>query len=214
MKIEHFIKINREANKSMEYSPFNSFDEFWKMVQTKNEIAWNIIQNHYSKIMLCYYYKKGIPQDDAEDLVQITYMKFWKKTSEGELRFTDNKALLVYFLRICERETIQYLRDKLKNAIGISIDDLETDSRANSTADQISADSRVVAREILEMVIKTLESRPHDKDHVQIFIDYYFRGIDTNTIAEKYMKTQTNIRVIIHRQRTYILSKLFKATNE
>jgi RNA polymerase sigma factor (sigma-70 family) len=208
MKIEHFMKINLEAKKTMEYSPFNSFDDFWRRVVEKNEIAWGIIQNHYSKIMHCYLYRKGIPHEEAKDIIQNAYMKFWKKTRDPEFNFSDDKALLVYLLKICERETIEYLRNQFKRATGISLYDLIDENMTVEAFEQSCHTKRVEARDILNKIVNILKQRPHGTDHLEIFEDYYFKGIPTDIIAKKYNKTPANIRVILHRQRMFILSKL------
>ena len=199
-KIEEFI--------SMDHSPFKDFDEFWQHLQTEDEVAWDIFQNNYGRLLFYFFLKRNISEFDSKDLVQEVYLNFWQKISKKNvLSFENEYSLTSYLFKIAARAIIDNYRKKLKVLTNFEFNDRE-DLLSIVSNDFFFEENKMQAIALLRRVEKLLLNYEKNIKHSNIFKDYYFEGSSIETIAKKYESSPVNIRVILHRIKMYLLEKL------
>ena len=96
------------------------------LIQFRNEStrhsAFNLIVKKYQQKVYYHIRRIVISHDDANDVVQNTFLKAWK----GLDRFREDSQLFTWLYRIATNESITFLNQK-KSRMHISIDEMETD---------------------------------------------------------------------------------------
>ncbi|WP_461788039.1 RNA polymerase sigma factor [Pedobacter sp.] len=89
--------------------------------KTRNA-AFNLLLQKYQQKIYWHIRRLVIDHDDADDLVQETFVKVWKNLQN----FRADSQLYTWIYRIATNESITFLNKK-KNKNNVSIDDVDTD---------------------------------------------------------------------------------------
>lgn len=139
--------------------------------KTQNE-AFNLLLNKYQQKIYWHIRRLVIDHDDADDLVQETFVKVWKNLAN----FRSESQLYTWIYRIATNESITFLnKKKLKN--NISLDDINTEL-ADSLTSSSYFDGDKAQRKLQEAIL-TLP----DKQRI-IFNMKYFDDMKYDEISE------------------------------
>lgn len=139
--------------------------------KTQNE-AFNLLLNKYQQKIYWHIRRLVIDHDDADDLVQETFIKVWKNLAN----FRSESQLYTWIYRIATNESITFLnKKKLKN--NISLDDINTEL-ADSLTSSSYFDGDKAQRKLQEAIL-TLP----DKQRI-IFNMKYFDDMKYDEISE------------------------------
>jgi RNA polymerase sigma factor (sigma-70 family) len=139
--------------------------------KTQNE-AFNLLLNKYQQKIYWHIRRLVIDHDDADDLVQETFIKVWKNLAN----FRSESQLYTWIYRIATNESITFLnKKKLKN--NISLDDVNTEL-ADSLTSSSYFDGDKAQRKLQEAIL-TLP----DKQRI-IFNMKYFDDMKYDEISE------------------------------
>jgi len=92
--------------------------------------AFNLLVKQYSKRIYWHVRKIVIDHDDANDVVQNTFVKIWKNLGE----FREDSQLFTWIYRIATNEALSFLKQK-KTKFMIPFGDVEYELSNNLTAD-------------------------------------------------------------------------------
>ena len=139
--------------------------------KTQNE-AFNLLLQKYQQKIYWHVRRMVINHDDADDLVQDTFVKVWKNLG----KFRNDAQLYTWIYRIATNESITFLhKKKLKN--NISLDDVNTElAQSLTSASYFDGDK---AQRKLQEAILTLP----DKQRV-VFNMKYFDDMKYDEISE------------------------------
>lgn len=139
--------------------------------KTQNE-AFNLLLNKYQQKIYWHIRRLVIDHDDADDLVQETFIKVWKNLAN----FRSESQLYTWIYRIATNESITFLnKKKLKN--NISLDDINTELTDSLTSSSYFDGDK--AQRKLQEAILTLP----DKQRI-IFNMKYFDDMKYDEISE------------------------------
>jgi RNA polymerase sigma-70 factor (ECF subfamily) len=79
--------------------------------QNKTEPAFNLIVKSYSQKVYWHVRRLVLDHDDADDVVQNTFIKIWK----GLPNFRQDSAIYTWIYRIATNEALSFLRSKKEN---------------------------------------------------------------------------------------------------
>jgi RNA polymerase sigma factor (sigma-70 family) len=92
------------------------FELFRRALETSDQGAWTAIRNQYHALLLSWIHtaSHGLPQSDVEDLVQESFIAFWRalarRTIQVGKRFPHVGALLSYLRQCTGSAVISYQR--------------------------------------------------------------------------------------------------------
>ncbi len=143
--------------------------------------------------------------DDADDLVQETYMKafrFWDKYEKG----TNIRAWL---FRIMKNTYINRYRKEVKEPDTVDYDDIQNfyKSIRYATADPNDLEEKIFGGLLEDNVARAIESLPEDFRTVVILCD--IEGLSYEEIAEFVDSPIGTIRSRLHRGRKMLRAKLY-----
>ena len=139
--------------------------------KTQNE-AFNLLLQKYQQKIYWHIRRLVINHDDADDLVQETFVKVWKNLAN----FRSESQLYTWIYRIATNESITFLnKKKLKN--NISLDDINTELADSLTSSSYFNGDK--AQRKLQEAILTLP----DKQRI-IFNMKYFDDMKYDEISE------------------------------
>ena len=130
--------------------------------ETTRNTAFGVLVKKYQKRLYWHIRRIVIDHDDADDVVQNTFIKVWKNLSG----FKEDSQLYTWLYRIATNEALSFLRQK-KADRNISFDDVD-----HSLADSISEGIHFTGDEIqkkLQLAILTLP----DKQRIVFNLKYY-----------------------------------------
>lgn len=96
----------------------------------KINYAFNLIVEKYKKNIYFYIRRLVIDHDDADDLLQITFIKAWK----GLEKFREDSTLFTWLYRIATNESISFLNQK-KRKFFIPLINIENDLKNKLQSD-------------------------------------------------------------------------------
>ncbi|WP_199141345.1 RNA polymerase sigma factor [Pedobacter sp. ASV12] len=139
--------------------------------KTRNE-AFNLLLQKYQQKIYWHIRRLVIDHDDADDLVQESFVKVWKNLGN----FRSDSQLYTWIYRIATNECITFLnKKKLKN--NVSLDDVGNEL-AESLASSTYFDGDKIQRKLQEAVLKLPE-----KQRI-IFNMKYFDDMKYDEISE------------------------------
>ncbi|MEE1945482.1 sigma-70 family RNA polymerase sigma factor [Pedobacter sp. KR3-3] len=139
--------------------------------RTRNE-AFNLLLQKYQQKIYWHIRRLVIDHDDADDLVQESFVKVWKNLGN----FRSDSQLYTWIYRIATNECITFLnKKKLKN--NVSLDDVGNEL-AESLASSTYFDGDKIQRKLQEAVLKLPE-----KQRI-IFNMKYFDDMKYDEISE------------------------------
>lgn len=139
--------------------------------KTRNE-AFNLLLQKYQQKIYWHIRRLVIDHDDADDLVQESFVKVWKNLAN----FRSDSQLYTWIYRIATNECITFLnKKKLKN--NVSLDDVGNEL-AESLASSSYFDGDKIQRKLQEAVLKLPE-----KQRI-IFNMKYFDDMKYDEISE------------------------------
>lgn len=139
--------------------------------KTQNE-AFNLLLQKYQQKIYWHIRRLVINHDDADDLVQETFIKVWKNLAN----FRSDSQLYTWIYRIATNESITFLnKKKVKN--NISLDDINTELADSLTSSSYFNGDK--AQRKLQEAILTLP----DKQRI-IFNMKYFDDMKYDEISE------------------------------
>jgi RNA polymerase sigma-70 factor (ECF subfamily) len=98
------------------------------LTQNKTEAAFNLIVKSYSKRLYWHVRRLVLDHDDADDVVQNTFIKIWK----GLPNFRQDSNVYTWVYRIATNEALSFLRSKKENT---RFEDVEYSMSQNLEAD-------------------------------------------------------------------------------
>ncbi len=143
----------------------------FKDEQTRT-LAFNLLLQKYQQKIYWHIRRLVIDHDDADDLVQETFVKIWKNLAN----FRNDSQLYTWIYRIATNESITHLNRK-KNKNNISIDEVNTELAETLTA-STHFDGNKIQRQ-LQAAILTLP----EKQRI-IFNMKYFDDMKYDEISE------------------------------
>jgi RNA polymerase sigma-70 factor (ECF subfamily) len=153
--------------------------------KTQNE-AFNMLLKKYQQKIYWHIRRLVINHDDADDLVQETFVKVWKNLE----KFRNDSQLYTWIYRIATNESITFLnKKKLKN--NISLDEVNIDLEKNLTASCYFDGDK--AQQKLQKAILTLP----DKQRI-IFNMKYFDDMKYDEISEVLGTTVGALKASFH----------------
>lgn len=139
--------------------------------KTRNE-AFNLLLQKYQQKIYWHIRRLVIDHDDADDLVQESFVKVWKNLAN----FRSDSQLYTWIYRIATNECITFLnKKKLKN--NVSLDDVDNEL-AESLASSSYFDGDKIQRKLQEAVLRLPE-----KQRI-IFNMKYFDDMKYDEISE------------------------------
>ncbi len=135
--------------------------------------------------------------DEAEDVVQEVFVKLWQKRKE----FTGVKNLEAMLMKMAKNLSIDKTRSKHRGLMSIA--------ETTPTSYEASSEGQLEAKDALDRVGKLLESLPLKQRMV-----FQLRDIEEKTykeIAEIMEIPEAQVKVNLHRARTFIRQELLKA---
>jgi len=139
--------------------------------KTRNE-AFNLLLQKYQQKIYWHIRRLVIDHDDADDLVQESFVKVWKNLGN----FRSDSQLYTWIYRIATNECITFLnKKKLKN--NVSLDDVDNEL-AESLASSSYFDGDKIQRKLQEAVLRLPE-----KQRI-IFNMKYFDDMKYDEISE------------------------------
>ncbi len=144
----------------------------------------SILVNKYASLITNFVNQKVFDKSEAEDIVQLSFIKFYKAVS----RFDENKPILPYLYQIVRNEIKMYFRSHKKT---VALDE----------AIQISEEKELYGFEEqdLEKILSQLKA--NQKKALQLLYD----GHTYQEIAKELKVPLNTVRTIIRRARLKIL---------
>jgi len=118
--------------------------------QNKTEPAFNLIVKSYSQKVYWHVRRLVLDHDDADDVVQNTFIKIWK----GLPNFRQDSAIYTWIYRIATNEALSFLRSKKENT---RFEDVEYSLSQNLEADAFFDGD--AAQQTLQAAIATLPEK-------------------------------------------------------
>ncbi len=145
----------------------------------------NLFLRYSDELYKYAYVRLGWNKEIAEDLIQDLFMKAWDKRSD----YDENKgSLRTWLYAILRNKIIDVYRQK-KNLSSLDENILNKSSEVGQT--EIDAlDDEILVKDSLAKL------NEHDKD---LIIMRYMQGLSNKDIAKILNKSETNIKVSIHR---------------
>ena len=120
--------------------------------KTRNE-SFNLLLNKYQQKIYWHIRRLVIDHDDADDLVQETFVKVWKNLAN----FRNDSQLYTWIYRIATNESITFLnRKKLKN--NVSLDDVSGEL-AEQLVESAYFDGDKIQRKLQEAILTLPEKQ-------------------------------------------------------
>lgn len=153
--------------------------------KTQNE-AFNLLLNKYQQKIYWHIRRLVIDHDDADDLVQETFVKVWKNLAN----FRSDSQLYTWIYRIATNESITFLnKKKLKN--NISLDDV-----SGELAESLTAASYFDGDKIQKKLQEAILTLP-EKQRI-IFNMKYFDNMKYDEISEVLGTTVGALKASFH----------------
>lgn len=111
----------------------------------------SIIVNKYTKIILTYINNVVFDKNEVEDLVQNTFIQFYKNIE----KFDDSRPVLPYLYQIAKNEVRMYIRSKksvvpLNDDLDMSVKDEEKETDVEQVLDQLSSEQKKALQLVYE----------------------------------------------------------------
>jgi len=139
--------------------------------KTKNE-AFRLLLNKYQQKIYWHIRRLVIDHDDADDVVQETFIKVWKNLAN----FRSDAQLYTWIYRIATNESITFL-NKQKQKNNISLDEVNTE-----LSDSLAASSHFDGDKVQRKLQQAILSLP-EKQRI-IFNMKYFDDMKYDEISE------------------------------
>ena len=139
--------------------------------ETRN-FGFNLLVRHYQERLYWHIRKMVIDHDDADDVVQETFVKVWKNVD----KFREDASLYTWIYKIATNECLKFLNKKKKRFF-ISINDVSKELES-----KIDLSSNLNGDEIQLKLQKALLKLP-DKQRM-VFNMKYFDDMKLEQIAE------------------------------
>lgn len=162
----------------------------------KNKKEFEKIYGLYVDQIFRFAYLKVSSKDEAEDITSQTFLRFWKHFSKEKKRPQNPKA---FIYKTATNLIIDYYR-KTKTKKGkdgssakkeVSVEDIVIEDR------EMRADQKLVIKAEIEDVRKALSKI--NEDYQNAIIWYYLDELTIPEIADLLEKSETSVRVLIHR---------------
>jgi len=129
--------------------------------RTRNE-AFELLLKKYQQKIYWHIRRMVIDHDDADDLVQDTFIKVWKYL----INFRNDSQLYTWLYRIASNECITFLNKK-KQKINISLDDMPYD-----LSDKLADSIHISANKVQMMLQRAILTLP-EKQRLVFNLKYY-----------------------------------------
>lgn len=143
--------------------------EKFSVEKTQNE-AFNLLLQKYQQKIYWHIRRLVIDHDDADDLVQETFVKVWKNLQN----FRSDSQLYTWIYRIATNESITFLNRK-KNRNNISLDEVNSEL-AETLASSSYFDGDKIQRKLQEAVL-TLPEKQRIIFNMKYFDDMKYEEI-------------------------------------
>lgn len=143
--------------------------EKFSVKKTQNE-AFNLLLQKYQQKIYWHIRRLVIDHDDADDLVQETFVKVWKNLQN----FRSDSQLYTWIYRIATNESITFLNRK-KNRNNISLDEVNSEL-AETLASSSYFDGDKIQRKLQEAVL-TLPEKQRIIFNMKYFDDMKYEEI-------------------------------------
>ncbi|RYF22950.1 MAG: sigma-70 family RNA polymerase sigma factor [Flavobacteriales bacterium] len=143
--------------------------EKFSVEETQNE-AFNLLLQKYQQKIYWHIRRLVIDHDDADDLVQETFVKVWKNLQN----FRSDSQLYTWIYRIATNESITFLNRK-KNRNNISLDEVNSEL-AETLASSSYFDGDKIQRKLQEAVL-TLPEKQRIIFNMKYFDDMKYEEI-------------------------------------
>ena len=138
----------------------------------KKQLAFSYLMQTYRERLYWHIRKMVISHDDADDVLQNTFMKVWRSVDN----FRGGSSIYTWLYRIATNETLTFLNKKRAQYID-SIDDIEL-----NMINQLKADSYFSGDEIEEKLQRAIVELP-EKQRL-VFNMKYFDSMKYDEMAE------------------------------
>lgn len=169
----------------------NLSDEQLVFLTLDNKEAYLCLMRRYEAKLLRYAHRLGIPEKDAEDVVQESFIKAYVnlrsfdtglKFSSWIYRITHNAAM-DYFRKARNRNEALLIDDE-KSALNWMASELSSDSEANLSSD----------RQLLAAAMDQLDAK-----YREVLILRYFEELDYGEIADILRKPMGSVSTLLNR---------------
>ncbi|RZK50483.1 MAG: RNA polymerase sigma factor [Pedobacter sp.] len=126
--------------------------ELFQVEKTRNE-SFGLLLNKYQQKIYWHIRRMVIDHDDADDLVQETFVKVWKNLGT----FRNDSQLYTWIYRIATNECITFLNKK-KNKNNISLDEMDVDLNEKLTSSAYF-DGDKIQRKLQEAILQLPEKQ-------------------------------------------------------
>lgn len=172
-------------------------------MQQDQDMQLQSMYDAYQAVLRTVARKRGVPVDDIEDLIQETYIAYYR-TYPLNWNEPQKKAMLV---KILKRKCIDFYR-RNSHYIKVSMDDGEAFDETELLAKQLVKDSleSVIKNETYQEVRDCIMNMKKDWRDVSFL--YFVEGLDPKEISEVLSIPGTVCRSRISRAKKYLKSKL------
>jgi len=146
--------------------------------------AYGELFDKYSKPIYRFIYFKVATQEIAEDLTSQAFLKVWEYILEGK----KIKQFKPFIYRTARNLVIDYYRTREKEELPLIYLSEEIEEQLKVDPD------KEIDKENLEKLISTLKS-----DQREVIVLRYIEGLSIKEISNVVDKSNSNVRVIIHR---------------
>ena len=160
--------------------------KFLKGSRKESEEAFKVIYNRHSSAVHAYCVKVVGDEDQAEDIFQETFIKFYQNIDPNMA----NLNLFGFLIRIARNLCLNYKRDK-KNTV--PIDEIDFLFRDYQNYEQ---------KELLDLINRSLDLV--DDEYREAFVLREYSGMDYNQIAEVTSTTLSNAKSRVFRAKQKI----------
>lgn len=163
--------------------------------KTGDKEAWYMLVNKYSNLVFSIAYNFTADSDDANDVLQEVFIKFFKKLNDIEESFN----IKSWLVRVTKNHCIDAWRKKKRNNF-INEFDENIDSESNTPEEELIEENK---REILEKSLSEL-----DKDLKILIILRDIEGLSYEEISESLKIPIGTVKSRLNRARVLLFKKV------
>ena len=160
---------------------------------TKDNFS-KIYDTHMTEIYRFFYLRTN-QREHSEELASEAFFKFWEHNKNKPEDYIKNARAFLY--RISRNLLVDFIRKNNQNKQDISIEEFNDSPNLPRTLVDDSFRQSVELEEQQSKVKKALTKI--NPTYADVIIYYYIEGLTSQEIAQILEKTESNVRVIIHR---------------
>lgn len=150
-----------------------------------------------------------VREEEAEDIMQDTYVKAYEKLSQ----FRGNAAFSTWLIRIGINEALQFLRNKKRfNMVNQYDDACESNKLLNiPDAHNMNPENQLIHQEGRQLIEKTIDQLPEKYRIVYVLREV--EGMKNPEIAACLQITENNVKVRLHRAKHLMQKMLYRISS-